>query len=63
MGESIIYSGQHRKKLLTSSLDFLGWFCSTKNHPNSVKTILGLNVQGGNSVKSMPGFDKTHVEV
>ena len=52
---SIIYSGQHRKKLLTSSLDFLGWFL-TKNHPNSVKTILGLNVQGGNSVKSMPGF-------
>ena len=28
------------------------WFL-TKTHPNSVKTILGLNVQGGNSVKSM----------
>ena len=34
------------------------WFL-TKTHPNSIKTILGLNIQGGNSVKSMlfyPGF-------
>ena len=33
----------------------------TKTNPNSVKTTLGLNIQGGNSVKSMlfyPGFVK-----
>ena len=39
-------------------LFFLGRFL-TKTHPNSVKSILELNVQGGNSVQSMlfyPGF-------
>ena len=31
---------------------WLGVKILTKPHPNSVKTILGLIVQGGNSVKS-----------
>ena len=38
----------------------------TKTHPNSIKTIQGLNVQGGNAIKSMfyPGFvEQTNVEV